>query len=271
MAHRFTSIGYPIERLEECEHFLGRMAKADHAEFKFELNAFLSASRSVTFVLQKAQARAPGFDEWYSTQKEVMKQDAAMVFFLELRNVSQKEGPVSYVGGGTLGGGATYRFLSTRTKVPEELVQRDIGDCCAGHLQKLAALVLKYCREFPFNACVASALTPEGMAALGFTFRDVEALLGLPPGYTDVGGSKFSIADKLRILRSEVDSVDVPTLERLASGQFEAYGRPILFPRGTGHELLDDVARVIDCEPETRSNPRVAFLKAIFGRVNDVG
>ena len=244
MAHKFTSVGFVLERLQECEHFLGRMAEASYNEFNFELNAFLSASRSVTFVLQRSLAHAPGFEAWYASQREQMKGDAAMTFFLELRNVSQKQGPVSYVAGGTLNGRTTYRFISAQSRVPVDLEGRDIGECCAAHLKKLAALVLTYYRKFPFNACIAQALTPKGMASLRFTLRDVEALLGLPQGYIEIGGDKFSVAEVLHVLRREVDAIDVADLERLAAGGFEVNGKPIVFPRGDGRDFTDDVAQI---------------------------
>lgn len=269
MAHRFTSIGYVFERLQECEYFLGRMAHAGLEEFKFELNAFLSSSRSVTFVFQKSLAHVPQFGSWYEKQRCTMKSDAAMGFFLELRNVSQKQGPVSYVAGSTRDGGVTYRFVSVGTRVPACLVGRDIGDCCAEHLQKLATLVLNYYREYPFNACIAQALSVEGMAALEFTLADVEVLLGFPSGYVQGPAEKFPVAETLRILRGEVDGIDVADLERLAAGNFEAYGERITFP--TGHGIVDEMARLIDTETDAASkNPRVIFLKAALKRIGDL-
>ena len=51
---------------------------------------------------------------------------------------------------------------------------------------------------------------------LGFTFRDVEALLGLPEGYTDIGEGEFSVADKLHILRGEVEPIAQPRTVELS-------------------------------------------------------
>jgi hypothetical protein len=270
MAHHFTSIVYAWERLQEAEYFLGRMANASGTEFTFELNAFLSASRSVTFVLQKALTHVAHFEVWFAAEREQMKSDGAMRFFLELRNISQKQGPVAHIAGGTTQGGWSRRFVSVQTRVPSELVGREVTACCAEHLQKLALLILKYFREFPFHACVARALTPEGMDALNYTFEDVEALLGLPAGYTDVGGQGFSVAEKLKVLRREVDTIDVADLERLARGGFLADGNPIIFAKSSGHDLTDDIARLIDQDPTAPHDPRVLFLKAITKRISDL-
>ena len=76
MTHAFTTLRHPVEKLLEAEHFLARMIMSDGLEYQFELNAFLSASRSVTFVLQKALSDVPGFADWYQQQQARMKADA---------------------------------------------------------------------------------------------------------------------------------------------------------------------------------------------------
>ena len=59
LAHTFTTLRHPVEKLLEAEYFLARLTCADGLRFQFELNAWLSASRSVTFVLQRAMAHVP--------------------------------------------------------------------------------------------------------------------------------------------------------------------------------------------------------------------
>jgi hypothetical protein len=206
MPHTFTTLRHPVEKLLEAEHFRARLIGSDGLQFQFELNAFLSASRSVTFILQKAMSDVPGFAAWYEQQQALMKADAAMRFFLELRNISQKQGPVSFVGGSLPGGGWTYRFVGRPHAVPKDLVGLDIGACCARHLAKLANLLLECVRAFPFNTCPVRAFTEEGMARLEYSWLDVETAIGLPPGYTDVGD--FPTAEKLRILSREIEPLD---------------------------------------------------------------
>ena len=90
MPHGFTTLRHPLEKLLKAEHFLARKIASDGLRFQFELNAFLSASRNVTFILHKALSDVPGFAVWYDQQRARMKSDTAMRFFLELRNISQK-------------------------------------------------------------------------------------------------------------------------------------------------------------------------------------
>ena len=51
---------------------------------------------------------------------------------------------------------------------------------------------------------------------MGYSLEDVEAAVGLPRGWTDVGG--FPVAEKLRILRREIEPLDVESIERIANG-----------------------------------------------------
>jgi len=52
------------------------------------------------------------------------------------------------------------------------------------------------------------------MVALGYGWWDVEAALGLPPGYTEVGD--FPAAEKLRILSRDIEPLDNESIERIA-------------------------------------------------------
>ena len=95
---RLTSLLLVEEKLLEAEYFGRRLRLLATPEFDYELNAFLSAARSVTFLLQKDMARVSGFAAWWSKRQEVMRRDDAMRFFKNLRNRSQKRGRVLLVG-----------------------------------------------------------------------------------------------------------------------------------------------------------------------------
>jgi hypothetical protein len=263
MAYDFTTLRHPVEKLLEAEYFLGRMTHRTGLKFQFELNAFLSASRSVTFVMQKAMSDVPGFDRWYLQRQAEMKSDEAMRFFIELRNVSQKQGPVSYVEGSLAGGGWTYRFVGRPHAVPEELVSLDIRDCCSVYLAKLAKLILQCATTFPYHSCPCRAFTEEGMAALGYGWADIEAALGLPSGYTVVAGIPAS--EKLRILRREFEPLDIASIERIATSSLLDTGKH-RFHASNGTDLLDHFAAAMAPSGNARTNPRENFIRAALKR-----
>lgn len=266
MVHTFTSLRHPQEKLAEAEYFLGRLTQAYGIEFQFELNAFLSASRNVTFVIQKAMDKVPEFSKWYAEQQDKMRADPEMVYFRELRNVSEKQGPISYIGGSLPHGGWSYRFVGIYPKeVPIGLRNLDIGAACAIHLKKLANYLLECSQTFPFSSCPGRAFTEEGMESLGYTWDDVESSIGLPPGYTDVD---IPAADRLRILSREIQPLDISHIQRVASGDIRFNGEKLTFPTSDGHSLLDNIAANMS-EREAMNPPRSAFIDAIAQRIKD--
>jgi hypothetical protein len=214
-----TSLLLVEERLLEAEHFIKRLRRQnDSNRMGFELNAFLSACRSVTFLLQKEMSDVPGFSSWWEQQREALRADKAAVFFVNLRNFSQKEGRVSVVGSASRRNGRfrwSYRFAGGMEPVPAELLHRDVAECCREHLAKLARVILACGDRFPFATCPRRALTPAGIRSLGITIEDVEELLGFPRGWTDAGQAEAH-ESRLRALQAHVDGVEFRTIERLS-------------------------------------------------------
>jgi len=81
------------EKLLEAKYFLKCMIenRAERDAFKFNLSAFLSTFRSVTWIMQKEFHDCPGFPNWYKTQQEKMRADHRMKFLHTKRNVTIKE------------------------------------------------------------------------------------------------------------------------------------------------------------------------------------
>jgi hypothetical protein len=254
----------------EAEYFLAGVASTNGLEFQFNLNAFLGACRSVTFVMQKSMSDVAGFASWYRTRQNEMKADAAMRFFLELRNISQHEGPVSYVGGSTMNPRHwSYCFAGNREAVPNELIGIEVARACADHLLKLARLLLECFRTFPFACCPATAMSEEGMASLGYTLDDVCAALALPPGYLDVG-DEIPMSAKLRYLATrEFDPLEVAELERIVSGDLRKDGKVIKIPVRSGAGLTDIMVDMIENRGDELMHPRGVFLAAVMKRIDD--
>jgi len=93
------------EKLREAKYFLDRMRETqqDRDPFKYNLSAFLSAARSVRWVLEAEYGKSPGFKKWWNSKKEWfgLKESkgeklpditdpirAANVFFDETRNIT---------------------------------------------------------------------------------------------------------------------------------------------------------------------------------------
>src|SRR5260370_26474134 len=214
---RLSSLLLVEERLLEAEYFARRLRRVWSAPFGYELNAFLSAARSVTFLMQKEMAHVPGFPDWWAGKQRQLKADPVAWFFLELRNFSQKQGRISLVGSGSGRAGRrwSYRFAGNAAPVPPQLLCRDAADCCREHVANLATVVLGCTEAFPYATCPRRALTPEGGRGLGLSIEDIETILGFPRGWTDIGDRGVE-RDRLRVLREHVDGLDFNALRRLS-------------------------------------------------------
>lgn len=84
------------DALNETEYFYRRLEETTKIpkEFRYNLNAFISRARSITWVLKKQYSTNPKFQKWYAEKEEEMKNDELMSFFKDARNVSIKEHPL---------------------------------------------------------------------------------------------------------------------------------------------------------------------------------
>lgn len=100
-------------KLEESRYFLARTREnINNPEyFSFNLSAFLSSSRSVTWVMQKEFLGSNGFDKWYENKQRQM--DHEFKFFKDERNVTVKE-----------------RTIMPNKKVSVNIYEKIIVNCC---------------------------------------------------------------------------------------------------------------------------------------------
>jgi hypothetical protein len=263
---RFTSLRYALERLQEAEYFLGWMTIADNSTFPFHLHAFLSACFNAIEMAGKSLAGTPGFRDWLRSRKDEIAQDPSMNFFMASRHLLTHEGPVPYVAGANRDGGWSFLFVDARGDMPSSLARRDVRDCCAEHLAKLAGLMKTCAERFPYNACPGRAFTEEGMNALGYSLQDAVEAAGFPREWADAG-APLPIANCLEVLRREIEPLDVDELQRLATGQFRRDGADLRIPKAAESGLLSDYAEVLGQTQGGGANPRVAFMTAVGRRM----
>jgi len=84
------------DKLSEANYFLERMKEhvMDGEAFRYNLSAFLTAFRSVTFIMRKEYNRISGFEEWYRKKQIEMKKDEKMKLLKEKRNITIHQKPI---------------------------------------------------------------------------------------------------------------------------------------------------------------------------------
>jgi len=241
---RLTSLLLVEERLQEAEYFARRLSNpTDTCTVGYELNAFLSAARSVTFILQKEFSSVPGFEDWLNKERAELGKDSAARFFRDLRNYSQKEGRISLVGSRKGDGTWFHMIAGTAEVVPNSLLHRPIDDCCLEHLAKLAQLILRCAGRFPYHCSPERALTPEGVSALGLDLDRLELAVGIP---TDVSAARpiDTVEVRTRLLRRYVDQVDFDEIRRIASHEaLPALKRNGDFGPSLGLSMVEQIER----------------------------
>ena len=85
MAYSFQVVE---DKLLEAEFFLKQLGTTSSldTEARYYFSAFVSASRSVTFALQKSLKGIDGFDGWYKSIREQLQTDPLVPYFCETRN-----------------------------------------------------------------------------------------------------------------------------------------------------------------------------------------
>lgn len=83
-------------KLEESSFFLERLKESQrlHPAFDFYLNAFVSAARSVTWIMRHEYHDVPGWEAWYDLRAVSLDHERVLQGFNTARVRSQKERPL---------------------------------------------------------------------------------------------------------------------------------------------------------------------------------
>jgi hypothetical protein len=113
----------------EAHYFLERMMVTYHDPdpFRWNLNAFVQALRSITFYIQKLLKHQDGFEAWYAAQQALMKADPLLQKFVEGRNILVKQRNLYVESAAVIG---VYRYrkprLGMHVNVPVYVSSRDL-------------------------------------------------------------------------------------------------------------------------------------------------
>ncbi len=84
------------DKLNETKYFLNEMNRVclnpDH--FRYTLTAFLSASRSITQIMQAEFSNEVDFPEWYKQKQEELQKDSALKYLHAQRRLSYHARPI---------------------------------------------------------------------------------------------------------------------------------------------------------------------------------
>ena len=109
-------------KVGEAEYFLCRMTKTfeDDRLFSYNLSAFLSAARSITFYMQRQYKRCDGFGQWYCQTQIEMSADPELEYLNKARVEAVHTEPVTTVATCVATGTAKARKAGMSCKITRE-------------------------------------------------------------------------------------------------------------------------------------------------------
>ncbi len=179
-------------------------------------SAFVSAARSITFVLQAVMHNIEGFDEWYSHHQENLKSDPIASYFLRVRNELQKIGitPIQGIVNFQKDDGEVaveYKFGTPWLKDDEPAAPEvDVHTACRKYLSLLLEVIEDCYIRFGPLIDPHQYLTLENLERLGLSIEDIKDEMGFPRGWTDVG--EVHERFRLEILRQNTAGTDIGKL-----------------------------------------------------------
>lgn len=84
------------DKLNEAKFFLEEMrgVSSNSDEFRYMLNAFLAALRSITQVMQKEFSKTPGFLDWYSQKQTEVRNNPMLKYLHAQRELTYHQRPM---------------------------------------------------------------------------------------------------------------------------------------------------------------------------------
>ena len=184
----------------EADYFLNRFSESgfDILAARSNFSAFVSAARSITFVLQAVMRDVDGFDDWYSMQQENLRSDPISCYFLKIRNELQKIGITPIQGAvnfllGQEGYTAEYKFGSPWLDTDDPPApEHDVLTACRQYLVSLIEIIEDCYVRFGSSIDPHQYLTLKNLDQLGLSIEDIE---GFASDILDRIENRFEILD----------------------------------------------------------------------------
>jgi hypothetical protein len=226
MARSFQIVEYKVS---EADFFLLKLEDCTYEMRFFEarnyLSGFLSATRSITFVLKASLHDLSGFEAWYKNHEAILKKSSLAKYFLESRNLSQKVGYYPITGCGsykdTDGTERVRYYFSDYIETKNVAVpQTDVYIACLTYFKMLLEIVYDCYQVFGYDIDPDKYYTIENLKRLNLSIEDIEEQLGFPRGWTGMGGG--SVEDRIEAIRKtrSTQGIDHVLINRLGKNRF---------------------------------------------------
>jgi hypothetical protein len=258
------SIGLVDDKVAEADFFLEELGKRRFDLFaaRCYFNAFVSASRSITFSLQAVMSEFDGFSNWYEIRQDELKGNELARFFVTARNLTHKIGEHPVTAGSmraTPNGAEVELRFSVSHDFPA-VPSDDVVTACRAYLSMLVDLVLSCYEQFGRVVDPDQYYTAEAFAERGLTIDDAdEEVIGIR-GWTCVPGVPEEA--RWQMLRDSVPGCEIDELFEMYAGRTRPTPERVL-PKeqpAQGWVYIPDELRVTG-DPEEDVRRFIAKLK----------
>lgn len=201
---KIRSISIVDYKVAQADFFLQQIESSGYDVFAalYNCDAFVSASRSITFSIQVVCDGIPGFHEWYKKEQELMKKCSLCRFFNEFRRISIHigESPIQEAFTDPINlDKMLYIFVPTPDlpNVPKE----NVLEACTQYFKKCVDLVFHLYTQFRYELDERWYLTEEHFQHQDLSIEDAEELLGFPRGWTEINSSEDQLSKRWKIIR----------------------------------------------------------------------
>lgn len=213
------------DKFDEAHYFLSTAIENYHEPqpFRWNLNAFLQALRSVTLVMQKELAHVKGGTKWYEKQRQIISKDSLLTAFRDGRNFVAKQGMLeasSSIGAGIFRG--RILKLTFNIDVDPSIPSRSLLE----HAQKTFLGVLMDAEHSAISEQIGVhrrwifkelgedeviSLCDKAWSRIGLVFRDAHKEYGFEFEGPSRHGHAKGLAERSVLLESDLD----PSLPRM--------------------------------------------------------
>ncbi len=163
-------------KVAEADFFIEKLCEAglDLFSARCYFNAFVSASRSITFSLQAVMKDISGFNDWYQEVQDSLQNNQLARFFVRARNVTQKVGGHPVNGGYVKAHDGSSSLVFTSSQEFPHVPSQDVASACKDYLSFLVDIILVCYEKFGKIIDPEMYYTEEAFAERGLTIDDAD-------------------------------------------------------------------------------------------------
>ena len=198
-------------KIAEAEYLLRLIThpqnRVGFVEINAIVNAFISTTRNVTWTMQYVLRDIEGFNVWYSSQQNRMKEDVLSSFFNDYRTATVHKGQSLITCGSLRDSVMKWHFTRGET-----VSHDDVHAPCRAYFIKVLEIVFECYSQFKYTMSGKWYYSKENFESMGKTIDDADMeIIGIR-GWTSVTGNPDEESERWPLLRRNIVGCEIQHL-----------------------------------------------------------